>query len=262
MKKLLEAVDNMSKAAEKSRGPKFPGYWKGTDPASKAKSKMVGSAESKHSLIKDLDKHLKETAVQRKLNEDFEEFKQDNKINPQDSVKLDVPLLIRLMEYAREDAKDDMDLHRVASNLIRLAANGKTLNMQDYDQAVDQALSEYGNKQNPNTQTTTPGASGAAQADAENSAQARTTDAAVQKNVAALKTIEPELNITQTKTAIQKTDVPGAQLTPGELAQTKKLSSVIEPALSDPQLGPQITSLLRKAGQLEKAQTAANKAGK
>jgi hypothetical protein len=35
-------------------------------------------------------------------------------MNPKDIIKLDVPLFIRLLEYAREDAKSDMDLHKVA----------------------------------------------------------------------------------------------------------------------------------------------------
>lgn len=36
---------SMSSAAKKSTGPKFPGYWRGNDPASAARSKMVGSVE-------------------------------------------------------------------------------------------------------------------------------------------------------------------------------------------------------------------------
>lgn len=62
------------------------------------------------------------------LNEDF---------NPKDVIKLDVPLLIRLLEYAREDAKTDMDLHNVAENLIDLSGNGQTLCMNHYNQIVD-----------------------------------------------------------------------------------------------------------------------------
>ena len=53
-------------------------------------------------------------------------------MNPKDVIKLDVPLFIRLLEYAREDAKDDMDLHRVAENVIELARYGETLGMIDY----------------------------------------------------------------------------------------------------------------------------------
>ena len=53
--------------------------------------------------------------------------------NAQDVVSVDVPLLIRLLEYAREDAKTDMDLHDVTERLIALSQEGNTLTMQDYD---------------------------------------------------------------------------------------------------------------------------------
>ena len=53
--------------------------------------------------------------------------------NKVDTVTMDVPLMIRLLEYAREDAKTDMDLHDVAERLIALAQNGDTLTMDDYD---------------------------------------------------------------------------------------------------------------------------------
>lgn len=60
----------------------------------------------------------------------------DDKINPQDVIKTDVPLFIRLLEYAREDAKTDMDLHDVAENIIKLSANDNILGMKEYDQIV------------------------------------------------------------------------------------------------------------------------------
>ena len=47
-------------------------------------------------------------------------------------------MLIRLLEYAREDAKTDMDLHDVTERLIALSAEGRTLSMQDYDAIVTQ----------------------------------------------------------------------------------------------------------------------------
>lgn len=57
-------------------------------------------------------------------------------MNPRDTVKLDIPLFIRLLEYAREDAQTDMDLHDVAENIISLAASGKTLTMDDYSSII------------------------------------------------------------------------------------------------------------------------------
>lgn len=57
-------------------------------------------------------------------------------MNPRDVITVDVPLFIRLLEYAREDAQTDMDLHDVAENIISLAASGKTLSMEDYSTII------------------------------------------------------------------------------------------------------------------------------
>lgn len=59
-----------------------------------------------------------------------------SQFNPTDIVKMDVPLLIRIMEYAREDAKTDMDLHDVAEKLVSLGRRGGTATMRDYDKIV------------------------------------------------------------------------------------------------------------------------------
>jgi hypothetical protein len=57
-------------------------------------------------------------------------------MNPKDTIKVDVPLFIRLLEYAREDAKTDMDLHNVAENIIDLSEEGQALTMDDYNAIV------------------------------------------------------------------------------------------------------------------------------
>ena len=67
--------------------------------------------------------------------------------NPSDKVTVDIPLFIRLLEYAREDAKTDMDLHNVAEKAIAASETGKTLTMADYDSLVagnseDQEMNE------------------------------------------------------------------------------------------------------------------------
>jgi hypothetical protein len=61
----------------------------------------------------------------------------ENNFNPKDKITLDVPLFIRLLEYAREDAKTDMDLHDVAEKAIELSSTGNTLTMTDYDKIVN-----------------------------------------------------------------------------------------------------------------------------
>lgn len=54
-----------------------------------------------------------------------------------DTITMDVPLFIRTLEYAREDAKGDPDLHKVAENATELAKSDKALTMKDYDSIVD-----------------------------------------------------------------------------------------------------------------------------
>lgn len=53
-----------------------------------------------------------------------------------DTVTVDVPLLIRLLEYAKEDAKTDMDLHNVTERLIQLNKTEDVLSMAHYDTIV------------------------------------------------------------------------------------------------------------------------------
>jgi len=62
-----------------------------------------------------------------------EEFTEDN---PKDQVTMDIPLLMRVLEHAREDIKDDMALHNVVDRLIKLSASGETLTMDNYDAIV------------------------------------------------------------------------------------------------------------------------------
>jgi hypothetical protein len=57
-------------------------------------------------------------------------------MNPKDTITVDVPLFIRLLEYAREDAQTDMDLHDVADNIISLSSTGKILTMNDYSSII------------------------------------------------------------------------------------------------------------------------------
>lgn len=68
--------------------------------------------------------------------------------NPTDTVTLDIPLFIRMMEYAREDAKSDMDLHSATERMIKLASSGETLSMDSYDSIVsmqnEQQVNEFG----------------------------------------------------------------------------------------------------------------------
>jgi hypothetical protein len=63
----------------------------------------------------------------------MEDQEQENKM---DVISVDVPLFIRLLEFAREDATDDMMLHDVAEKLIELCADGDIMQMEQYDEIV------------------------------------------------------------------------------------------------------------------------------
>jgi hypothetical protein len=66
--------------------------------------------------------------------------------DPTDIIAMDVPLFIRMLEYAREDAQTDMDLHNVTERAIEAVKLRGLLSMEDYNdlvggsEQVDEAL--------------------------------------------------------------------------------------------------------------------------
>ena len=82
MKKLIEAVESgssMKKAERNSEGPKFTGYWKGTDPRTPG-NKMVGGGAEEYdeSILKDLSKGPKAKTIEEELAEAFAQFNEDD----------------------------------------------------------------------------------------------------------------------------------------------------------------------------------------
>jgi len=68
-----EKAGSMKSAERHPTGPKFTGKWKGTDDASKAKTKYVGG----ESILKDFEQQLKEnprTEIKRDLMREYREF--------------------------------------------------------------------------------------------------------------------------------------------------------------------------------------------
>jgi len=74
---------------------------------------------------------LKAGLVNEGVNEEEAEAK-----DAVDTVTMDVPLFIRMLEFAREDAKADMDLHDVAEKAIEINKSKETLSMQDYEDII------------------------------------------------------------------------------------------------------------------------------
>jgi len=64
--------------------------------------------------------------------------------NQTDKICVEVPLFIRLLEFAREEAADDVALHIISENLIKLMKNSDVLSMSDYDASIKGAKIKHG----------------------------------------------------------------------------------------------------------------------
>jgi len=62
--------------------------------------------------------------------------------DPTDIIAMDVPLFIRILEYAREDAEQDVDLHNVAERAIEAVKLRGLLSMEDYNDLVGEPIEE------------------------------------------------------------------------------------------------------------------------
>lgn len=72
--------------------------------------------------------------VKKYNNNVISEEKSNDKI---DTVEMDIPMLTRILEYVREDVDNDVSLHFLLSNLIKLAHEHGCLTMENYNEAVD-----------------------------------------------------------------------------------------------------------------------------
>ena len=105
-------------------------------------AKNMSEKESKQKIKEMIKQALKKSPIEEINSAEYVQTRKPvapieaKEKNPEDMIMMDVPLLIRMLEYAREDAKTDMDLHFVAKNLIKLSKNGTTLTMDDYDAII------------------------------------------------------------------------------------------------------------------------------
>ena len=53
-----------------------------------------------------------------------------------DTISMDVPLFLRMLEYAKEDAQEDVDLHDVTQRATELSKTKPFLSMEDYNEIV------------------------------------------------------------------------------------------------------------------------------
>jgi hypothetical protein len=106
---------------------------------------MDGNQKASYSKSSEFQKfksrHVKEVSGMGERGDDWNEEKKpkakkvQEAVDEKDTVTMDIPLLIRVLEYAREDAKTDMDLHKVVENLINMRGQG-ALSMDMYNKIV------------------------------------------------------------------------------------------------------------------------------
>lgn len=103
--------------------------------AEKKKKEEIVKAMAKQGAPKDAKTYAIAIAKAEKLNENEE-------ADVIDTITMDVPLFIRMLEYSREDASNDMDLHDVAEKAITLNKEKEHLSMEDYNQIIGETNNE------------------------------------------------------------------------------------------------------------------------
>lgn len=168
------------------------------------------------------------------------------------TVTVDVPLLIRLLEYAREDAKTDMDLHNVAEQMISLSEQGETLSMDHYDSIVgstnDEQINELG-ADNPQMAKTLPGQQAT---DPEKAAEIVQTNKNLQALKPALAAAGVNIDVNKMTQTMAKSDIPGAKLTGTEQQVASQLTPGIADALKDQQAAQMLKQAIQKGQQAQK----------
>lgn len=104
----------------------FPHWWQ---------AKIIKAYDYLQAAYGYLDGEEKTAAIDSMMNENEEE-------DVVDTVTLDIPLFIRMLEYAKEDAQTDMDLHDVAEKAIALNKSKEMLSMEDYNTIIGDSNNE------------------------------------------------------------------------------------------------------------------------
>jgi len=114
--KMLDKYDQMDQEVD------FPDWWQ---------EKIHLAADYMDKVKHYLEFEEKQPALDAMIQTEVEEAK-----DAVDTITMDVPLFIRMLEYAREDASTDVDLHDVAEKAIEINKDKETLSMQDYESIV------------------------------------------------------------------------------------------------------------------------------
>ena len=122
-------AEHANKETQKSQAVK--------DLAEAAVHRMGGSRHHASKFHSHLSKSKKLSPSVRSAAKKHSRFALNSELTGADSVTLDIPLFIRLLEYAREDAQSDADLHSLVERAIQLSGSESVLSMDDYPALVN-----------------------------------------------------------------------------------------------------------------------------
>lgn len=83
---------------------------------------------------------------QQEMRVDGHEKLHTESVDKKDTVTFDIPLLIRVLEFAREELKSDINLHKLVERLISMRGKG-TLTMNQYGQIVKEEFEHLNEEQ-------------------------------------------------------------------------------------------------------------------
>jgi hypothetical protein len=123
-------------------------YW---EPSSVSKNKWIPEKSinwDDYNFTKQQFEKLKAShgESEKEINKKFQDMNEAKEEDVVDTITMDVPLFIRILEYSREDAAEDMDLHDVTEKAIALNKEKSILSMDDYDAIVGGAEEIQENK--------------------------------------------------------------------------------------------------------------------
>ena len=115
------------------KAPVKPRWWcEGWTSAITSAKSNAGSMMTKKITTSTVEEHFSKTPNLKPMGYEFDDYYE----NEEDVIKLNVPIMIRLLEWAREDANKDVELHVITERLIELSEEGETLTMSDYPEII------------------------------------------------------------------------------------------------------------------------------
>jgi hypothetical protein len=116
-------------------------YW---EPSSVSKNKWIPEKSinwDDYNFTKQQFEKLKAShgKSEKEINKKFQDMNEAKEEDVVDTITMDVPLFLRMLEYSKEDAAEDMDLHDVTEKAIALNKSKEYLSMEDYNEIVGAA---------------------------------------------------------------------------------------------------------------------------